>query len=841
MFSKNVFVAGIAASALMIGTSGCFLKFKEEAKPEKAIQLVNPEDQDCLEKAPAVLQEYFEGTLESASKIERLFKCASNSLELFYKYTQGEREGIYSPNELRKFFQRYFLGEVKISDSLLREIMGLKQTILGGADDVVTTAELQRIKELMEVLRVHAVRLYPYMPVTPEHLKTMPEEQLNAAIAEMLAGAKSMGGTIESVGYPYSFERFEKLLTEVAAIYKGEGPRTLLSRMMLFKAFKEIAVGPPYYQIQGSEWSRMFMVSSQWYALYLRYARYDYQSGLQQMSWRYGKGHQILMEIVGDSRTLISEAIARHPDHVVGFSQLERLILGFKPDELPVQRETIRKFLVPLFTRILGGADGGSEGRSAVGLTQGAVNRLWEVVSRWSEGQSYLEEIYSKVASSRGMSSRPVDQLSFSPQELLKYSANGLIDPAKCSPTKSLLFSASDVHHEMDCLVAYSRSMLEPQDDQIFFGPQNDDYRISFFDLSQKNWARQLSRIFLAGYSNQKTLEQNQLGVNIEEFKIFVSDLLDVLVDIRALDKRFKDTAYLRRFREANLFVYSANGNGLMELDEVSDLLVFLVSTKKLAERMHYGIMKECGCILDNPKTPGGPQECKLDDNFGKPMVDASCYKTRFFNSFETYFDHMPGLASYYRSIDSTLRRSMQDALIRASRATRSGAAAPMDMGDSESLAGLIQYVEAIFSRFDVGKKHGDGTLQRDEAMQAYPVFKSELSKLAGVDSDSQLKAIFAYLLDNGKAPKADNIFEKLQFWFLWIVLSPDVNADREKLYQVFAQLAGGGLNNLKAVTSPNGTVTREPIAPVQQLPSGMPPFNRAQPLISPDQPAGRR
>src|SRR5690349_2669601 len=89
--------------------SGCGLKIGERPNQDVTVHLGSAETA-CLNGAAQTIADYFGGKT-SDSQISGVFDCASSSLKLFQERTQGSRPGVYSPGELRKFLERYFLRD----------------------------------------------------------------------------------------------------------------------------------------------------------------------------------------------------------------------------------------------------------------------------------------------------------------------------------------------------------------------------------------------------------------------------------------------------------------------------------------------------------------------------------------------------------------------------------------------------------------------------------------------------------------------------------------------------------------------------------------------------------
>src|SRR4051812_29192473 len=74
-------------------------------------ELSMPSDSGLANAGPAITR-YLSGEASVAETLSP-WDSAIRSLTLFTERTQGEREGVYSPQELRAFLEKYFLDGAK--------------------------------------------------------------------------------------------------------------------------------------------------------------------------------------------------------------------------------------------------------------------------------------------------------------------------------------------------------------------------------------------------------------------------------------------------------------------------------------------------------------------------------------------------------------------------------------------------------------------------------------------------------------------------------------------------------------------------------------------------------
>jgi hypothetical protein len=98
----------------------------------------------------------------------------------------------------------------------------------------------------------------------------------------------------------------------------------------------------------------------------------------------------------------------------------------------------------------------------------------------------------------------------------------------------------------------------------------------------------------------------------------------------------------------------------------------------------------------------------------------------------------------------------------------------------------VFQYEESLMQRFDLNK---DGIFSDKEVDQAFPIYKTLIKKFSKSDKETVNKAVFDYLLLNGKVPCGLKDILGL-VWKIWRNEPIGVAADREKLAGVFGAIA---------------------------------------------------
>ena len=132
------------------------------APKEKAIQYTG-KGYSCIGEIPQHFEKFIGNELDE-TQISDFTRCLQRSLTSFMTLTSDRHQSVYRPEDIRRFLQDYFLRKRSISDELLKQFMKIKQALVGGSLDTITRPELVEAINLLEDIRVEAIRLKPHLP-----------------------------------------------------------------------------------------------------------------------------------------------------------------------------------------------------------------------------------------------------------------------------------------------------------------------------------------------------------------------------------------------------------------------------------------------------------------------------------------------------------------------------------------------------------------------------------------------------------------------------------------------------------------------------------------------------
>jgi hypothetical protein len=792
MFSKRLKFTGLILSFVLLGLGGCL---KDKAPLDQ--MSIGGNLSGCLNNFDRTIRDYFNGRA-SDDDVGGLFDCTTNALDLFMRHTRGDQIGIYLPEELRIFLQRYFLNEKRITDSLLRETMFLKQAIVGGSIVELKAEELQVTIDMLKAAKEEALRLRPYMPIEPDHFNNLRGKELEEGLNMIQSTGAAVGRLLTRAVQNYSLQNFSNLLLELQSLLEegteGRGPRILRDNLQVFGAAKRILFGGPSGSIQPNEWSVLTSMGSRWYSLYLRnenllarqYVNWRDKTG-EGESWLRGQALDDFDRLVSLTRSLLGDVLKFHPGSTISFQDLQTLIesLTAPPPEdfgligkseawRPFDRELsgyLKSSLMPLVQKLLGGTDYDDNGRNAGGITAGLLSRVRNEFGTWLTEQKYIEALFKKLGGDSAF-----DSPGYTREELLKAGSrfSGQFKSAELLPQKVVEAGASDLHD----VIANYRPYFYGNSAKVYFPDGDPANQIkgslySFNNLSRVNWTRAIGRLLFSGYSSDPKRAKNLSGLEEDEADRFYWDFRSLGVKLGVLDPT-STGAGRKRFKEGKLFTSHASLDKLLSLGEGMELFSFLFSSGKVSNDIMEDLRKNC---------PTGSE-----DAHGNVEIEPQCFRARFGSQFATMWDHMPGMVAYYKKLSPANQQAFIRSLEAIGRRVGATESQPVDHFEVEVIVTVLHYVEALFLKNDINR---NGTIDLAEAQSAFTLFRSILLQHPAVQAnhlteDADLRAIFTYLVGhNGDVPDTAAFI-----WWRYVASWSDIHADRGNIINIFANLS---------------------------------------------------
>ena len=785
---------------LSIGLGGCGLRVGESPVSSSSPDL--GKETACLAGGMQITLDFIHGKATDG-QLKGVWDCAERSIQMFVEKTRGQKAGVYSARELRNFLENYFLNEdlarkkVTVSDRMLREIMEVKRTLLGGASEVLTREELRQVGALMRVMKEATLTLLPYMPLSFEAYAERSEQDLHEALDALERAALMVSKALQKSGYDYQFshlialaEEFERLpglSTDTA-----RSIREFRETLPVAQQLKSLLISPNPDRVSGSDWDTLVIQASLWYGALLRFkhARKKYDS------LTHGRGRDTSIRLARDLILLLDDSVSRRHDQIVTFDELDALVSRLDPAVLTFMTAQGPRFLTPASTKaairlVIRKGLGGQHG-----VDRAVLARASEHLEDWVIGQTFLDRLWEAAGKSEGQELTPSQPLTR--KEILKLSVHDVFGSA----AEHLPARSRKVVEMIRERVRTAPPLYYRNDNEITLAPMDPfaNPEHSYASLTKLNTFHLLGRLLIQSYGSRREPEP---AVSMSDMEAFYYDIRGIGIELKLFDPANMNLN--KRFVEGDLFTFDSNGDRYLTAQEVASMLAFIVSTKEQSSRFHNAIATVC----NTNSTGSRDREVRLvTDFFDYEMIDPVCYRREFFGAFEQLIKRMPGMVTYYKSLSALgiederlsgcnrfFEKSKERFECELENAARNDGVTSQrfDSSDSEGMYGLSQYIEAIFLRYDV---NADGVIDNDEAIEgdrsAFQTFRYHLSDATCkigtcVTGSTPLKAIFTFMLAHGRAPTAVEAAG-------WILIRPTwglfVKADRTRLAEILGNLS---------------------------------------------------
>jgi hypothetical protein len=802
---------------ITLSFSGCSLY---EGPPPQRKKDFGQGSLGCLKDFNAKLVRYFDGK-SSAADVNRLAECSKNALRTFGDLVRGENRDRFTAEEVRNFIQRYFLGDVVISDSLLHELMRVKQALVGGKETDFTQEDLKEAEGLINVFRDVLLKLLPSTPLSMDRVSKASLSYVDNETRAIAEVGDILGKRITDKDSTYSFDELGRLFDEIIRAFPGSAVTLggIRGNLKMAGLLKEVLISPdrPRNTVTAAEWRLVFQDGSRWLGNYLKFKNLQGRYS----DWTRGPARARLAAVLDESMGLLDQVVARHcpkgdaiNDHGcrvapgIPFALIQEVIGDLDWDwtigGVKFEKTTIELLFQPLVRHFFGGTDLTNTGRAASRLTAKHVGRLRTLIHEWIDGARYVEGAYARITRSPDFDADAVvstaDLTNADPTEILR--ANGGVTAAALAVAEGLRDSFS-----------HTVALGAPGVDGAIFDGKNKTRGRVYRELVRYTWLRPLLKAAVLGYmvgpkvpARGSHVERD--GLDIHEFEAMITDYWQLLLDFKMVADGVNTPAgdAKNRFREASLFTQASDGNALISIDEGVQLVLYMLSSEPLGSRVHARAVALC--------------PTKDRDPYGEPMVEPTCYRKKIYDFLDSnketadLWAPFPLLVQFYKTLNQDERAEFQRYVELAARKPGWKPGDYFTSADSDALPMMFHYIEALFLRFDTGtgRKIGpaDGFIDKPEAKVAFPVFRNTLADLSGMKpTNRKVESVFYYLLANGNPPVNDNMSSWRWFWksaefiIWWHWRRPPFQADRLSLLQVFATLSN---------SSPNPTPASHPV-----------------------------
>ncbi|PIS10620.1 MAG: hypothetical protein COT73_08375 [Bdellovibrio sp. CG10_big_fil_rev_8_21_14_0_10_47_8] len=662
-----------------------------------------------------------------------------------------------------------FIPSLEIKDELLIELMKIKVLLFGGNLDYFEKADFERARVKLEAFQNLTEKFLTYAEVYSMEWKPMGMSKADSLsyfrLAEDALGqiAQKLGENLESsynlqdlqllaaqldeLTHPKPSDPQHERLRQIAEQYV---PSLIVLKNIFFTDQTPIiGIKDPSMAEPGRQWADLLTVTANAYSRYMYYAYF-----LKDQDWMHQTGLEHFSSLVQNSLDLVQSILKRKTTSnlTITFDEMHNLWTALVQAKLLPEKITVttldqlshvlfEKWLLPYTKRLAGDVP---RGFSSV-----AVEQIKSEFAIWFENQKFYDLVYQGVPEDQGRS----------PEALLK----DLTIAAQTEGIKELRMIYSSpvaLSYEVGGRLQFSRP------------PAN--YLIKTADMV--NLVRSGLRLAIRSYAMDPLRIRSYQGLTEGEANQFFMDVFPVVVELEMLPPSSK-TFMESRFRDANLFTPYANGDHQLDFWEGTHLAMMLLSGVEIHGRLYAETEKQCAVTKPTP----------YKDDWLVPLSCAApVYKTKMFDAMAS----MPDFVNFMKTMAPAQFDQFFANMVKAAGYLPDNNSGLIKIGDLSQVPHVFQYVEMIFSLYDVDR---DGFLSTEEAMKAYPTFKNILLDAAKgkLKSDKQLRALLGWLLKKGEAP--DSMGDYVKFLLIWMNKGEKnwkVMADRERLATILGYIA---------------------------------------------------
>ena len=773
MFSKS-----LVALVLLASLIGCGLKFGEKPSAEEPVGF-SGQGLGCIGNIPQKLRSYVNDEM-SVEQINLFVRCLQHTFTTFGRYTRGSDKSTYAPQELRSFFEGYFLGKRKISDSLLYEFMVIKQFLVGGTVSGVTRSELAGAIQFLDDIRVEMIRIKPHLRMlNPELAVKQDINGFGPRLAEAYEALRTttllLAERLERSGNSYHLRHFSTFSVEIRRFLRWEesfqNAHTPEEWTELLRACKALLVGGDKPdEIRPAEFRPLLQSLSRGYLTYLQY-----QIGVSGQTIARGVGLQNLTYLGEQILVFVEESIHRHPSKALSFEAIERLVsataaMGWLPKGW--RAGSVQQAARVLITRVFGDASVVPSERRAHGLTLQAVANIKSEFYRWTTVQANLEqEFYS------GQRVTSTDVPNLQSLQVVPLGVRRRLQDLRGS--------------EWDDFIRV-RELVRPLysttgDNRVWIvgTPELAKYNIEsgFENLSRMNLLRSAIGLIFRGFAespNSRFLWT--ASIKEGELKKVFEDLREIAIDVGLADQRTFNTGN-RMFIEGNLFTFVSDGvhkgEGFaseLNFPEAMELFAMTYSGGLMASGVYTGLEKNCART--------GPVDVR-----GALMFARSCVEARLGQVIVEQMYHLPNLQRFLLGKTPAERRTYAGVLLETAYSAIRSSPEWVENSELATLAVITQYSEMAVARFD---SNGDGLLVNNELDPAIVHFTGYIQKMADEKldihnmSEARARAVLAFILAHKYIPDASSWSDSGTVWKYEKFGAPNLSLDRVAMSEVF-------------------------------------------------------
>ncbi len=725
---------GLPFFVALMSVAGC-KRYLQGPEPSPVI-LVQQAEMLCLRQFPSQMKSYLEDRID-ATGVDQMTTCVQQALISFTKMTRGSAETHYSDEELRGFFNRYFLKENQISPALMREFMKLKMLFFGGNESQLARSEINKMIDLLEVLRGegHAFlgdwKLLLFA-ASPEQVS---DDRLTHLKEKIIRSVQNFFHVSNVDLSNYEWEDFQSFLQQLEVFLGGPGQMEVVRKWLpLIDKVKITFMGQKTLGRSGRDLDAQTEWAGRAYFLALEF--HYHVSGLTLGT---PSGTKKLVHFLDEVLDLVEGSPQIRQFGFIPFQSINSLLEEVWQLDLISTSVPVDVFKDAFRTAVWSFLEGrhGLSVTSTVSLDRRALAALRFEFNVWKLPVLFLAELF-EAGGRETISLRDVQK------------------QMHAFPIERVLTNWKQQAHEFSELrVAwneYTEIMLAPfppvwtDDGFLVVSPLANQVWVNFPGLVKTVTYRSLTRLLLRGYGNRESVNLWRQSVTMESLVALEAHFRPFGLATQFLDPRVKNPA-ARTFIEGNYFPRSSDGNQVLSAAEILEMMHLLFAGGQISSRKW---------IRDSSSSPS----CFLDlkDVFGEPKTRTSCARQALRNYPEEFIRGMPGMVLELREMSEENFSEFFSILSELSRATPNSE--QYSYADARGAMTLLYYIETLMLSFDLDY---NGWLDDHELLIASNRFEHLLKK----KEPKYWREGFVFILKKGRLPQnAEKLSVAFRTWF---------------------------------------------------------------------------
>ena len=731
----------------------------------------------CMSEMGKRVDDYLSGRM-SERDVHLFGGCLRTALHRFVDTVDGRSKGLYTPDELAIFLNKWYLHEQQLTPPFVREIMKVKVLALGGSIEQITDQEMNGLVDLITFIEAESIANLPYLDFYTQspHLERakISRFELSNMRNQLRQTGQHIADRFRIQGQSYDMPSLERLLTEMHKFLRWEQIRpdnkTPEQIVNLFAAHKAIVTGQDSLTILPQDWVMLMDSAASLFGIWV-----DFQLQLKDLPLTYGAGLDSFVASINEAMALLGRVIDQNPSKLISFSATDKLFDALNDIQgLPsgVRVDSIKETYKFLIQKAFRNPVSTTRNEQVSGLSWQELNEIHAEFYLWAEGQQYLSD---NARRSLG----------------LKFGAgDSLLDPiAKALESfdfRQFIDRGVDQKdarsREIERIVHSVPAFFRVGDERAFIMPPQElgDAGVydGIFDLTRLNIMRGLVRLLIrSAASDDRIVMMNKdwqhTGVTEDEMDEFFNKIRNLGIDLKLFDPRRAGVGR-RSFVEGKLFTFA--GNGINEPDAQNSHLLNFVQALDLLSTIWSGgkvrdmFYSDIGNLCRQEGFKDGPS-----DVFGVPMLDRKCFTSHFFNLKLAELDNLPHLRDDFLARKASEKKQITDALEVIGKSPTPDAKY-IELGEIATMVTVLHYLEAIFTIYD---GNHDNVLTDVEVMHSFKRFSGYLARQARATehkdvSISLLKSIFAYLVEHQNLPTSTDALTL--YWNKYRYFDNDLN-----------------------------------------------------------------